>query len=177
MQDFTSPNQTSEQNAQQQAGSNTQELETKLTACLADVQSWKDKYLRANADFQNFKRRSEKEQALWMQSAQAEIIKGLLPIIDDIDRALAESKKQELTPDMKAWLAGFAMIDASFNKLLKKYGVEEITEVTTFDPVLHEAVASVPAPHKKSGEIVEVLQKGFTFKNEVLRPAKVTVAQ
>lgn len=148
----------------------------KLTACQAELMVWQEKFLRSNADFQNFKRRSEKEQALWMQSAQADLLKGLLPIVDDVDRALAEYNKQEQAPENTAWIAGFQMIGLSLHKFLKKSGVEEV-DATVFDPSKHEAIALVPAADKKQGDIVEVLQKGFIFKGELLRPARVAVAQ
>ena len=154
-----------------------EELRNKLQECQSDVEMWKDKLFRVTADFQNFKRRTEKEQALWMQTAQTDILQNLLPIVDDIDRAVVESAKQEQSPEFKVWIEGLSMISVSLYKFLKKSGVEEITQLTHFDPTLHEALAAVQIPGKQEGDIVEVLQKGFMLKGEVLRPAKVAVAK
>lgn len=148
----------------------------KLQNCLADLEQWKDKCMRVAADFQNYKRRMEKEQTTWISSTQADVITNLLPIIDDMDRAMAESQKEGKT-DMQAWLAGFEMIRTALHKLLTKYGVTEISQNRTFDPLLHEALASVEVPGKQAGEIIEVLQKGYMVKDQVLRPAKVAVAK
>lgn len=149
-----------------------------LEACQHEVTTWKNKFLRASADFQNYKQRVEKERIQWISSGQAMLLTDLLTIVDDIDRALTEYKKQEWrTSRTDAWIDGFMLINKTLYKLLEKYGVKEITDITVFNPEIHEAVAHVASPDHTSGEIVAVMQKGFLFKDNVLRPAKVSVAQ
>ena len=101
----------------------------------------------------------------------------MLAIVGDFDRAVQEHQKKERTPQLDAWLTGFEMINKSLYKFLKKYEVEEITELVSFDPTLHEALVHIESAQHESGQIIEVMQKGFTFKGEVLRPAKVSVAK
>lgn len=149
---------------------------TELEICKQELVQVKDQYLRAKADFENFKRRIEKEQTQWYRAAQAQLMLDLLEIVDNFDRALEETQKQEQSEQFKAWLEGFELIHKSLHKLLSDYEIEEIA-VDSFDPHLHEAVSQIKSEEHKSGEIVEVMQKGYTFKGEVLRPAKVTVAQ
>jgi molecular chaperone GrpE len=153
------------------------EWQEKLAACQMELAQWKEKLLYINADFQNFKKRQEKEQALWMQSAQTAVFRDLLDIVDDFDRALAATESAETTEEFQSSRAGFLMIRAALYKMLAKYGVSEITEVKVFDPELHESIVAVDSPNHASGEIVEVLQKGFRTKDQVLRPSRVAVAK
>lgn len=150
---------------------------SELQACEVARTEWKNKYEHVFADWQNYKRRIEKEQATWIRSAQAEMLNKLLVIVDDFDRALQEHQKRGHTGELDAWLKGFELIGKSLYKFLHDAGVTEIQEVHSFDPTLHEAIAQVKSDTHASGDIVDVLQKGFMFKGQVLRPAKVTVAQ
>jgi len=158
------------------------EKETKETAqsneeAIDQVQLWKDRFARVSADLENFKRRVEKERTHWMQVAQADLMLDLLSIVDDFERALQQGDTQDLAPEMKTWLNGFTMIGQSLFKMLQKYGLQEITEQKNFDPNLHEAMAQIESPVHESGQIVEVLQKGYRLNDQILRPAKVTVAK
>lgn len=141
-----------------------------LKECQTQRDEWKDRCLRTVADFENFKRRVEKEKMMWIASAQSSIIQDLLSIVDDFDRAFAQEQNTANTQ-------GFALIYKAFAKLLEKYGVQEIKDLTHFDPTYHEAIMQVESSDHKPGDIVQVLQKGYTFKGEVLRPAKVSVAK
>lgn len=141
------------------------------------VAEWRDKYMHLNADFQNYKRRQEKERGLWMHGAQAQILKELLTVVSDFDRALAQSPVQDDSRGQESWRIGFEMIRASLYKLLAKFDVTEITQCSEFDPEIHEAIAMVPSEGRPSGSIVDVVEKGFMFRGQVLRPAKVIVAQ
>jgi len=156
---------------------NTKPDTQELMACQQELATWKEKCLRVSADFDNFRRRMEKEQVQWMQVAQAQLLKSLLAIVDDFERALSHKEKLELTPEVAEWFSGVAMINTSFTKILSQTGLLEISETTTFDPKLHEAVVQVDSPKHKAGDIVEILQKGYRFKEQVLRPAKVSVAK
>ena len=152
-------------------------LQEELENCKIEVAEWKDRFVRLNADFENFKKRMIEQQRLWIGTAQAEIFTDLLTITDNFERALTEHEKQEKTPESKAWIEGFALIYQSLVALLHKFGVEEITEHDTFNPIYHEALVQVDSPDHEAGAIVEVMQKGYRFKDKVLRPAKVSVAK
>lgn len=152
-------------------------LEAQLQTCQKELNEWRDKAMRSYADFENFKRRSEKERMQWMLTAQKEILTSILSIVDDVERALVELQKKEHTPEMDVWFSGFSMIAQSLQKMLKQWHVNEITAIEQFNPELHEAIISVEAEGKQHGDIVAVLQKGYLFNDDVLRPAKVSVAK
>jgi len=152
-------------------------LKEELESCKIEVAELKDKFVRLNADCENFKKRMLEQQKLWVGTAQAEIFSDLLTIVDNFERALAEHKKQEKTSERKVWIEGFTLIYQSLITLLHKSGVEEIIEHGTFNPVYHEALVQVDSPDHESGAIVEIMQKGYSFKGKVLRPAKVSVAK
>lgn len=152
-------------------------LESQLESCQKEVNDWREKALRSHADFENFKRRSEKERMQWMHTAQKDLLHSLLPIVDDAERGLLELQKRERTPEMDPWLSGYAMMVQSLHKFLKQFRVTEITQNESFNPELHEAIVTVQAEGKQPGDIVAVLQKGYLFNDEVLRPAKVSVAK
>jgi len=151
--------------------------QTQLEACKTELQGLKERYIRVSADLQNYAKRVEKEKAQWIRIAQSELLLDLLAVVDDFDRALQESKKMDVPTGCSAFVDGVAMIYKSFFKFLKKNEVAEISEMTIFDPHLHEAISQIDSPDHKSGEIVEVLQKGFMLKDKILRPAKVVVAK
>lgn len=140
-----------------------------LAECQTQVNEWKDRALRTAADYENFKKRSEKERLMWISNAQSSVLLDLISIVDDFDRAFAQPSDQSR--------AGFELIYKSLQKILQKYGVQEIKDVAQFDPVKHEAIMQVETPDHKQGDIVQVLEKGYAFKGEVLRPAKVSVAK
>lgn len=136
----------------------------------------KENFVRLTADFQNFKKRVEKDKEQWFYNAQADILLAFLPIVDDFERALAEAKKNGQESNFAQWLAGFELMYKSLQTTLEKMGVKPIEEVVQFNPELHEALVSVQSNEHKSGDIVQVLQQGFMFKGRVLRPSKVSVA-
>ncbi|MFC1842161.1 nucleotide exchange factor GrpE [Candidatus Dependentiae bacterium] len=148
----------------------------KLDSCKKELAETKENLIRVSADLQNFKRRVEKEKMQWISIAQSELIHDLLLIIDDFDRALKQEQK-EISKEVQVFLDGFTMIHKSLYKFLEKNKVKEIAQVKTFDPEFHEAISQIDSPEHKSGEIIEVVQKGFVFKDKVLRPAKVVVAK
>ncbi len=136
--------------------------------------NYKELYLRTNADFQNFKKRTERERMDLAQSLQADAVERLLPIIDDLDRAINAAKQ---TGNQEAWLDGFVLILKNAKKKLTEIGVEEISNTTTFDPMLHEALMHVESPEHKNGDIVQVLEPGYTLKGKVIKYARVSVAK
>jgi len=148
-----------------------------LSACKKEVLDTKNLLLRVRADFDNYKKRVERDRAAWNDMAQASVLKELLPVVDDFDRAIKEHQKKERTPELDAWLAGFELIAKSLNKFLQQHKVTEITEATDFDPHFHDAFAQIESPEHASGQIVDVVQRGYKFKDTVLRPARVVVAK
>lgn len=156
-----------------------QELEQVEVDEISDVEAykqeaamWKDQYARISADFDNYKKRMDREQVQWMQTAQTMVIKDLLTVVDNFERALSQK-----TEDTASLYIGIEMIYKSVLNILAKYGVKEFAEYKEFDPEKHEALMHAESSDHESGQIVQVLEKGFMIKDKVLRPAKVTVAQ
>lgn len=148
-----------------------------LVTCKADRDAWKEKYMRVQADLDNFTKRVDKERIQWRTSGQVALLLDIINVADDIDRAAQLLQKAPATPEMQPWVTGFDMLQKSFNKFLDKHEVKEIPAALPFDPTYHEALVQVESPEHTSGDIVGVLQRGFTFKEQVLRPAKVSVAK
>lgn len=155
-------------NTQQQPETQENDLAKQLADWQTQANDWKDRALRTAADFENFKKRSEKERLMWIANAQSSVLLDVISIVDDFDRAFSSSASKD---------AGFELIYKSLQKILEKYGVQEIKDLTEFDPVKHEAILQVESADHKQDDIVQVLQKGYLFKGEVLRPAKVSVAK
>jgi molecular chaperone GrpE len=148
-----------------------------LQTCQQELQTWKDRALRSSADFENYKRRAEKERTQWVKMSQSALLLDLLQVVDDFDRAVDYLKSHPAPEELQPLFAGFTLTHKALVKLLSKYDVTEIQEHEIFDPVIHEATMQVDSPEHISGAIVAVLQKGYLLKEEVLRPAKVSVAK
>ncbi len=138
-------------------------------------ESFKEQYIRLNADFQNYKRRSEKERAEWMTSAQTSVLKKILPVFDELDQVIVLAKGQQT--DAAAWIQGLELSQKNWQKMLTELGVEEITTIGMFDPELHEGLMQEESTEKQSGEIVRTFNKGYRFKGTVIKHAKVSVAK
>lgn len=145
---------------------------TALEACERTKQQLGEQLSYLTADFENFRRRTEKDRLQWNTFAQAEVIKKILPIVDDFDRAFHDNTT---SAQVQAHLQGFELVYKALQKTLKELKVEEITQQDHFDPELHEAVMNVAVEGKESGSVAQVLQKGYTFKGVVLRPAQVSI--
>lgn len=154
-----------------------QSTQTELEKCQIERDEWKDRCLRTAADFENFKKRSEKDRLFLIQQTQSTILKSIIDIVDDFDRAFMAIDMQKLDENAKQLLTGFTLIHQAFTKFLIHYGVQEMTDYRHFDPTKHEALMQVESSEHQSGDIVQVLQKGYLFKGQVLRPAKVSVAK
>ena len=150
------------------------EPDTALTQCQTTLAEWQEKYTRLTADLDNFKKRTIKERADWAQTSQVKLLTTLLEIVDNFDRAM--SVEQEVPQEMQSWVDGVSMIHSAFKEFLTSAGVKE-TPYDTFNPEFHEALMQVESDAKKSGEIVEVMEKGYVFGDRVVRPAKVSVAK
>lgn len=168
----TDQNQTEEGQQDEQVS----EVAQKLENCMFELSNTKDQLVRLGADFQNYKRRIEQDQVRWNFVAKSSVIKDLLSCVDDFDRALSAGKEAQ-DAQVAQWVLGFELIQKRLYDMLKQHKVERITQVTTFDPELHEAVMQVESSDHTQGAIVQVLEQGFTFEGKVLRPAKVSVAQ
>jgi len=132
-----------------------------------------EKYLRLMADFQNYKRRSEKEKADIYAYANEKIFIELLAVIDDFERALSHEADAS-----GSFVEGMFMIFKNLKVILEKAGLEEIDALgEVFDPNIHNAVMAETNSSYESGKISEVIQKGYRFNNRVIRPSMVKVAE
>ena len=130
-----------------------------------------DKYLRICAEYDNFRKRSQKEKEALYREVKAESLKAFLPVYDNLLRALAQPTEDA------AYAKGVEMIMAQFNSTMEKLGVEKIESLgQTFDPAFHNAVMHVDDEEKGENEIVEVFQEGFKLGDKVIRFAMVKVA-
>ncbi len=150
--------------------------ETVSTVTTPAEESYKEQLLRLNADFANYKRRTEKDRAEWMINAQGLILEKILPIFDELDQALTLTEKKEITTDA-AWLTGFKLIQKNWQKTFTDLGIEEIAPTGAFDPMLHEALVQIDDASKDSGAIAQTFSKGYRFKGKVIRHAKVSVVK
>lgn len=133
-----------------------------------------DKYLRLFAEFDNYKRRTQKERVELLQTAGKEVITSLLTVLDDFDRA---NKAMENATDVVAIQEGIQLIYSKLKNLLVQKGLKEIESINTpFDTDLHEAITKIPAPNDElKGKVLDVLEKGYTLNDKVIRFAKVVV--
>jgi molecular chaperone GrpE len=133
----------------------------------------KDKYVRLYAEFDNHRRRTAKEKLDMIQSANEQLLKTLLSVMDDFDRAEKSFKEKN---DKES--EGFFLIQNKFKKVLDQYGVKlmEAGKASDFNPDLHEAITQIPAPEEKlKGKVVDVVEKGYMLGEKVIRFAKVVV--
>jgi molecular chaperone GrpE len=130
---------------------------------------------RERAEFQNFKKRTEKDRAQWQDAIRTDLIMELLPVLDDFARALENLPEEGPARD---WANGVLLIQRKLKTQLESLGLEEIsTEGQPFNPELHEAVTHETSEKHQPGEIIAVLRKGYKMGDRILRPALVRVAQ
>lgn len=141
-----------------------------------EASEWKDKYLRLVAEFDNYRKRTLREKMDLIASGGEDVIKSLLAIMDDIDRALDAMTKSD---DIEAIRQGIVLIHQKLIDTLHAKGVEEISAIgQELDTDLHEAVAKFPvAEEEKKGKVIDVVQKGYKLKDKVVRFAKVVVGE
>ncbi len=145
--------------------------EEKLAAEVAEA---KDKYLRLYSEFENFRRRNAKERIDLIKTASSDLMKELLPIVDDFERAKQANEKQE---DIEVVKEGFDLISNKLFKTLQAKGLKvmETEKGTSFDADLHEAVTQFPAEEELKGKIIDTLEKGYYLDDKVIRFAKVVI--
>ena len=140
-----------------------------------DLKESSEKVLRLAAEMQNYKKRNETEKSNMLKYANEDLAKSLLPILDNFERAI-RLDDNDLSDEVSKFLSGFKMIYGSFVNVLNNIEVKEIEcDGLEFDPVYHQAVLTEKDETKPSGVILEVLQKGYMYKDKLLRPAMVKV--
>jgi molecular chaperone GrpE len=155
------------------------ELETQvaeLRALVAEVETKRDEYLedvqRLAAEFENYRKRAARDQEALVARAHERLAKALLPVLDDLERALEAASAHE-----EAKLEeGVRLVERQLRETLAKEGLEEIPTDGRFDPHVHEALLSQPS-EADEGAILQVLQKGYRLGDRVLRPARVVISQ
>ncbi len=145
--------------------------EDKLKADLAEANN---KYLRLYAEFDNYKRRTNKERIDLLQTAGKDVLVSLLPVVDDFDRAL---KSMETASDVSAVKEGIVLVQNKLKSILTQKGLKEMESVgTVFDAEIHEAITNIPAPSEDlKGKVIDEVEKGYYLNDKVIRFAKVVV--
>ena len=136
---------------------------------------WRDKYMRLQAEFDNYRKRTLREKMDLVASGGADVIKSMLSVLDDMYRAVVASEKSE---DITALREGEKLVLQKFEEALRQKNVTEIeVQDKDFDPDFHEAVARFAAGEDKKGKIIDVVQRGYMLGDKVLRYAKVVVGE
>lgn len=153
-------------------------LEDYIKTKVKELGDLQDKYLRLYAEFDNYKKRVLKDQTEFLKYANENIIKELLPVIDNLERAIKHSKESAGGEDVKKLIEGVELTLKQFTRLLNKFGVTELPSVGEFfDPTKHQAVSQVESEDLDDNMIIKEFQKGYFYNNRVLRPAMVSVAK
>jgi molecular chaperone GrpE len=131
-----------------------------------------DGWQRSQAEFINYKKRIERDRGLEYNNMKGDVIKKLLPVLDDLERALANR------PEDESWSNGIELIARKFQSVLESDGIKRIeAQGELFDPNFHEAISNEPNDEVESGRVIEVVQNGYMLGERVIRPAVVRVAQ
>ncbi|MCX2431078.1 nucleotide exchange factor GrpE [Pedobacter sp. GR22-10] len=140
----------------------------------AEVQQLNDKYLRLYAEFDNYKRRTQKERVELLQTAGKDVIVSLLPVLDDFDRAL---KAMETAADVAPVKEGILLVSTKLKNTLAQKGLKDVSSINEpFNTDFHEAITNIPAPNEDlKGKVIDEVEKGYTLNDNVIRFAKVVV--
>lgn len=150
-----------------------QAAEDKLSSVQRDLEELKDRHLRKLAEFENLRRRGEREKSEYYRQALASFLGDFLDIADNFQRALDHAKPEDLDSDFGQ---GVELIHKQFAELWKRYGLKEVDTSGDFDPNVHEAVATEEDNSVPPQTILQVLQKGYMLQDRLVRPALVKVA-
>lgn len=151
------------------------ELNDKIVGLNNDKEELTNKVKLAQAELINYRKRKDEEVASMLKYANEDLIKELLVLSDNFERAI-KLDDNNLTDELSKFLEGFKMMYANLNEILKKYGVEEISRLgEIFDPSLESALVTDTDPTRKNDEVLEVLLKGYKLKDKVIRPASVKI--
>jgi molecular chaperone GrpE len=150
-----------------------------LEAALAQATEYREGWQRERAEFANYKRRMEKEQADLRQNTAGKVIARYLDVLDDFDRAMQDQPGEGASPEaVTQWAAGITLIHRKFQKVLDDENVTRlVAEGQHFDPNLHEAVTHEDSADHESGQVIAVLRQGYKIGDRVIRPALVRVAK
>ncbi|HRF93934.1 MAG TPA: nucleotide exchange factor GrpE [Aggregatilineales bacterium] len=165
---------TKETNNNQEAEVNIDKLVEAMATFKAEAEKNLDGGQRERADFQNYKRRVEREQKDFQRKAELDSVKLIFPIIDDFERAVTN-----IPEDLQnhGWVTGTSLILGKFKRLFEAYDISPIAPVNEpFDPYLHQAISKEDSDTVESGYVIETLQKGYKSGDIILRPALVRVA-
>jgi molecular chaperone GrpE len=147
-------------------------LQSQLAEAESRASEYKDGWMRSQAEFQNYKKRIERDNEMMYINMKSDIIRKVLPVLDDLERAMQNR------PEDNAWADGIELIVRKLQGVLDSEGVKRIeAEGALFDPNFHEAISHEPADGVESGHIIEVTQNGYMLGERVIRPALVRVAQ
>ncbi len=165
-----------EQKEEQPIEEETQQLTAEEEA-IAKYNEINDKYLRLYSDFENFRKRTQKEKIELYKTAGEDVISAILPVIDDFERA---QKAMEESDDIKGVKDGIKLVHNKFTSILKQKGLEETKSAINkdFDIEFHEAITQIPAPSKKLvGKVIDEVEKGYQLNGKVIRFTKVVVGK
>ncbi len=147
-------------------------LQRQLEDVQAKASEYMDSWARSQAEFQNYKKRIERDTEMMYAGMKGDIIKKMLPVLDDLERALQNRPAED------AWANGIELIVRKLQNTMESEGVKRIeAEGTAFDPNFHEAISHEPVDEVESGHVIEVVQNGYMLGERVIRPAMVRVAQ
>jgi molecular chaperone GrpE len=156
----------------EQVSAEVEALKKQLEEAEAKASEYKDSWMRSQAEFQNYKKRLERDNDLMRAHMKADIIKKILPVLDDLERALQNRSSDDL------WAGGIELIVRKFQGILDSEGIKRIeAEGREFDPNFHEAISNEPNDEVESGHVIAVVQNGYMLGERVIRPALVRVAQ
>jgi molecular chaperone GrpE len=155
-----------------QASAEMEALKIQLLDTEAKLAESVDGWRRSTADFQNYKKRVERDNEMLRVNMKGDIVKKVLPVLDDLERALQNRPADE------PWVGGIELIVRKFQNVLDSEGIKRIeAEGTEFDPNFHEAISHEPSEAVASGHVIAVVQNGYMLGERVIRPALVRVAQ
>ena len=153
------------------------EVEDEMEVLQAEVSALKDKYARVHADFENIKKRLEREKYQSLEYAQEKFAKDLIPVVDALGMAIEATKTDADAPELLEKLTeGVELTMKQFLTILEKHGITQVADEEPFDPNVHHAVQKMDSEKHKSGEIINTFQKGYRYKERTLRDAMVVIA-
>ncbi len=169
--------QATENNANHEATEANKDENTAAEPAVDELAVMTDKYMRLNAEFDNFRKRTAKERVDLIQTASLEVIRELLDVLDDCDRTETLLKQKDV--ELKPLKEGVQLVFNKFRKVLEQKGLQSFdSKDKVFDVELHEAITEIPAPKKKMvGKVMDEIQKGYNLNGKLIRHAKVVVGK
>lgn len=155
-----------------QLSAEVESLRKQLAEAESKASEYRDSWLRSQAEFQNYRKRQDRDNEMIYVSMKGDIVKKVLPVLDDLERALQNRSADD------PWASGIELVARKFQNILESEGVKKIEALgTEFDPNFHEAISHEPADGAQSGHVIGVVQNGYMLGERVIRPALVRVAQ